>query len=31
MFGAFGILLILCGFCLQSLQYWPALFDVDPT
>ena len=29
--GAFGILLILCGFCLQSLQYWLALFDVDPT
>ena len=26
--GAFGILLILCGFALQSLQYWLALFDV---
>ena len=26
--GAFGIVLILCGFALQSLQYWLALFDV---
>jgi hypothetical protein len=26
--GAFGIALILCGFALQSLQYWLALFDV---
>jgi len=26
--GAFGIALILCGFTLQSLQYWLALFDV---
>jgi len=26
--GAFGIGLILCGFALQSLQYWLALFDV---
>lgn len=26
--GAFGIALILCGFSLQSLQYWLALFDV---
>jgi hypothetical protein len=26
--GAFGIGLILCGFSLQSLQYWLALFDV---
>lgn len=26
--GAFGILLILCGFTLQSLQFWLALFDV---
>jgi hypothetical protein len=26
--GAFGIGLILCGFALQSLQYWVALFDV---
>jgi hypothetical protein len=29
--GAFGILLILCGFALQSLQYWLALFDVRLT
>ncbi len=27
--GAFGIGLILCGFALQSLQYWLALFDVQ--
>ena len=27
--GAFGIGLILCGFGLQSLQYWLALFDVS--
>jgi len=26
--GVFGIALILCGFTLQSLQYWLALFDV---
>ncbi|HWC17800.1 MAG TPA: hypothetical protein VG498_12350 [Terriglobales bacterium] len=26
--GAFGIVLILCGFVLQSLQYWLAVFDV---
>ena len=26
--GAFGIVLILCGFSLQSVQYWLALFDV---
>jgi|SRR5271165_1940195 len=26
--GAFGIALILCGFALQSVQYWLALFDV---
>ena len=26
--GSFGIGLILCGFALQSLQYWLALFDV---
>jgi hypothetical protein len=26
--GAFGIGLILCGFALQSVQYWLALFDV---
>ena len=27
--GAFGIGLILCGFALQSLQYWLALLDVQ--
>ena len=26
--GAFGIVLILCGFALQSLQYWLSLLDV---
>ena len=29
--GAFGIGLILCGFALQSLQYWLVLFDVPLT
>ncbi|HTA22843.1 MAG TPA: hypothetical protein VK763_04870 [Terriglobales bacterium] len=29
--GAFGIGLILCGFAMQSLQYWLALFDVRLT
>jgi hypothetical protein len=29
--GAYGIGLILCGFALQSLQYWLALFDVHQT
>lgn len=29
--GAFGIGLIFCGFALQSLQYWLALFDVRLT
>lgn len=29
--GAFGIALILCGFALQSVQYWLALFDVKLT
>jgi hypothetical protein len=29
--GAFGIGLIFCGFALQSLQYWLALFDVHLT
>jgi len=29
--GAFGIGLILCGFTLQSFQYWLALFDVRLT
>jgi hypothetical protein len=26
--GAFGICLVLCGFVLQSVQYWVAIFDV---
>ncbi len=29
--GVFGIGLILCGFALQSLQYWLTLFDVHQT
>lgn len=29
--GAFGIGLIVCGFALQSIQYWLALFDVHLT
>jgi hypothetical protein len=29
--GVFGIIPILCGFALQSLQYWLALFDVRLT
>jgi len=29
--GAFGIGLILCGFALQSFQYWLSLFDVRLT
>lgn len=29
--AAFGIVLILCGFALQSLQYWLTLFDVRLT
>jgi TctA family transporter len=29
--GIFGIGLILCGFPLQSVQYWLALFDVPVT
>jgi hypothetical protein len=29
--GVFGIGLILCGFALQSVQYWLALFDVHLT
>jgi CDP-diglyceride synthetase len=29
--GVFGIGLILCGFTLQSLQYWLALFDIHLT
>src|SRR5215472_1981044 len=29
--GAFGIVLFLCGFALQSFQYWLTLFDVHLT
>ena len=29
--GAFGIGLILCGFALQSFQYWLSLLDVRVT
>jgi len=29
--GAFGIALIFCGFAMQALQYWLALFDVRVT
>lgn len=29
--GAFGLALILCGFALQSLQYWLALLDMPVT
>jgi hypothetical protein len=29
--GVFGIGLILCGFALQSFQYWLVLFDVHLT
>jgi hypothetical protein len=29
--GVFGIALILCGFALQSFQYWVSLFDVRVT
>lgn len=29
--GTFGIVLILCGFALQSFQYWVALLDVKVT
>ena len=29
--GVFGIAIILCGFALQSLQYWLALFDIHLT
>jgi MFS family permease len=29
--GAFGIGLILCGFAMQSLQYWLSLLDVKVT
>ena len=29
--GVFGILLILCGFALQSVQYWLAYLDIRLT
>jgi hypothetical protein len=29
--GAFGIVLILCGFALQSFQYWVVVLDVRVT
>ena len=29
--GAFGIWLVLCGFALQSFQYWLAILDVRLT
>ncbi len=29
--GVFGIVLILCGFALQSLQYWLAILDIPVT
>jgi hypothetical protein len=29
--GTFGIVLILCGFALQSFQYWVVLLDVKVT
>ena len=29
--GAFGIGLVLCGFALQSVQYWVALLDIRVT
>ena len=29
--GAFGIWLVLCGFALQSFQYWLAILDVRVT
>jgi hypothetical protein len=29
--GVFGIALVLCGFALQTVQYWAALFDVRAT
>jgi hypothetical protein len=29
--GAFGIALILCGFALQSFQYWVVVLDVRVT
>jgi len=29
--GVFGIWLLLCGFVLQSVQYWLAIFDIPVT
>jgi hypothetical protein len=29
--GVFGIWLLLCGFVLQSVQYWMAIFDFPVT
>ena len=29
--GVFGIWLVLCGFALQSFQYWVAILDVPVT
>jgi len=29
--GVFGVMLVLCGFGLQSLQYWLVLLDVRLT
>lgn len=29
--GVFGVALMFCGFALQSLQYWLAVFDVRVT
>jgi hypothetical protein len=29
--GVFGIWLVLCGFLLQSFQYWVAIFDLPVT
>lgn len=29
--GVFGIVLVLCGFALQSVQYWLAILDVPVT
>jgi len=29
--GVFGIWLLLCGFALQSFQYWVAILDISVT
>jgi hypothetical protein len=29
--GVFGVALMFCGFALQSLQYWLAVFDIRVT